>query len=214
MIASDPMPSRRPLLIFAKAPVPGKVKTRLIPALGAEGGCALYQRLLEHCLLQTADWPGERLLYVDQPSHVWLKVLAAEHGLPVRRQVEGDLGERMMSAMADFPGGALLIGSDCPALDTQAIARAAAALQSHDTAIIPSDDGGYVLIGQRQPHPAPFEQMQWSHAKVMADTRQRLHRAGLSLWEGEPLWDLDEPADLPRLPPALARALRTGRVSR
>ena len=51
MITSDPMPSRRPLLIFAKAPVPGKVKTRLIPALGAEGACSLYQRLLEHCLL-------------------------------------------------------------------------------------------------------------------------------------------------------------------
>ena len=71
-----------------------------------------------------------------------------------------------------------------------------------------------VLIGQRQPHPAPFEQMQWSHANVMADTRRRLQRAGLSLWEGEPLWDLDEPTDLPRLPPGLARALRTGRVSR
>ncbi|WVM93805.1 DUF2064 domain-containing protein [Halopseudomonas pachastrellae] len=80
-----------------------------------------------------------------------------------------------------------------PALDTQAIARAADALHSHDTAIIPSEDGGYVLIGQRQPHPAPFQQMRWSHANVMADTRQRLEAAGLSLWEGEQLWDLDEP---------------------
>jgi len=214
MITSDPMPSRRPLLIFAKAPVPGKVKTRLIPALGAQGACSLYQRLLEHCLQQTADWPSERFLYVDQPAHPELRALAAEHGLPLRRQVEGDLGQRMTNAMADFPGGALLIGSDCPALDTQAIARAADALHSHDTAIIPSEDGGYVLIGQRQPHPAPFQQMRWSHANVMADTRQRLEAAGLSLWEDEPLWDLDKPADLPRLPPALARALRTGRVSR
>ncbi len=214
MITSDPMPSRRPLLIFAKAPVPGKVKTRLIPALGAQGACSLYQRLLEHCLQQTADWPSERFLYVDQPAHPELRALAAEHGLPLRRQTEGDLGERMASAMADFPGGALLIGSDCPALDSRAIAIAGQALLEHDTAIIPSEDGGYVLIGQRQPHPAPFEQMQWSHANVMADTRRRLQRAGLSLWEGEPLWDLDEPTDLPRLPPGLARALRTGRVSR
>ena len=150
MTTSDPMPSRRPLLIFAKAPVPGKVKTRLIPALGAEGACSLYQRLLEHCLQQTADWPSERFLYVDQPAHPELRALAAEHGLPLRRQAEGDLGARMTSAMADFPGGALLIGSDCPALDSRAVNAAGKALLEHDTAIIPSEDGGYVLLNFSQ----------------------------------------------------------------
>ncbi len=195
-----------PLLIFAKAPLPGQVKTRLIPALGAEGACSLYQRLLAHCLQQTLDWPGPRYLYANQPDHPALQALATEHQLQLRTQLGDDLGERMANALAEHPDGALLIGSDCPTLDTRAIYHACRALQRHDTAIIPSEDGGYVLIGQRQPDPAPFRQMRWSHPDVLHDTRLRLHAAGLSLWEGEPLWDLDEPADLSRLPQALAGA--------
>ena len=77
------------------------------------------------------------------------------------------------------------------------------ALNRHDTAIIPSEDGGYVLIGQREANPAPFQNMHWSHEQVLSDTRQRLEAAGLSLWEGPALWDLDTPEDLGRLPSEL-----------
>ncbi|MFZ2288197.1 MAG: TIGR04282 family arsenosugar biosynthesis glycosyltransferase [Halopseudomonas yangmingensis] len=188
-----------PLLIFAKAPVPGQVKTRLIPALGAEGACALYLRLLEHCLQQTADWSGPRLLYcAPDTQHPALQRLTTQHGLQLRVQQGEDLGQRMGNALAQHPEGALLIGSDCPDLGCQHLQAAAEALRQHDCAILPSKDGGYVLIGLRRPHAAPFADMQWSHPQVLADTRLRLQQAGLSLWLGETLWDLDEPEDLPR----------------
>ena len=189
-----------PLIIFAKAPVPGQVKTRLIPALGPEGACALYQKLLRHTLEQTRDWPGERLLYcAPDTQDPLLQTLALEHQLTLRTQQGDDLGERMARALAEHSGGALLIGTDCPLLDYNHLTTAQQALIEHDVVIIPSEDGGYVLIGQRTPHPAPFTRMRWSHAHVLRDTRTRLHDAGLTLWLGPTLWDLDEPQDLPRL---------------
>ena len=190
----------RPLLIFAKAPVPGTVKTRLIPALGAEGACQLYQQLLMHTLNQTRDWPGPRYLYcAPDMSHPLFVRLATEHQLELRQQNGQDLGTRMQQALAEHPGGGLLIGTDCPLMSTTVLEDANQALNSHDTAIIPSEDGGYVMIGQRQPDPAAFADMTWSHARVMEDTRSRLATAGKTLWTGPMLWDLDEPEDLPRL---------------
>ncbi len=192
-----------PLLIFAKAPEPGQVKTRLIPALGASGACDLYVRLLKRTLTQTFDWPGPRFLYASDPTHPLLRALATEHGLKLRQQLGEDLGERMANAIAEHPDGALLIGSDCPDMDSAHVLAACRALNRHDTAIIPSEDGGYVLIGQREANPAPFESMDWSHEQVLEDTRQRLQAAGLTLWEGPALWDLDTPGDLARLPSEL-----------
>ena len=190
----------RPLLIFAKAPVPGTVKTRLIPALGAEGACQLYQQLLVHTLNQTRDWSGPRYLYcAPDMSHPLFVRLATEHQLELRQQNGQELGTRMQQALAEHPRGGLLIGTDCPLINTEALLDADQALKIHDTAIIPSEDGGYVMIGQRQPDPAAFVAMTWSHARVMEDTRSRLATAGKTLWTGPILWDLDEPEDLPRL---------------
>ncbi|MEH6501520.1 MAG: TIGR04282 family arsenosugar biosynthesis glycosyltransferase [Pseudoalteromonas distincta] len=202
--AAKPSPRRpqtsRPLLIFAKAPLPGTVKTRLIPALGAEGACQLYQQLLMHTLNQTRDWPGLRYLYcAPDMSHPLFTRLANEHHLQLRQQQGQDLGSRMQQALAEHSGGGLLIGTDCPLISTEALLDADQALKIHDTAIIPSEDGGYVMIGQRQPDPAAFVAMTWSHARVMEDTRSRLATAGKTLWTGPILWDLDEPEDLPRL---------------
>ncbi|MEH6801060.1 MAG: TIGR04282 family arsenosugar biosynthesis glycosyltransferase [Pseudomonadales bacterium] len=198
------MPNRpRPLLIFAKAPIPGQVKTRLIPALGTKGACELYTQLLRHSLQQTIDWPAQRYLYAPQIDHPLLQQLAKEHDLILRLQVGADLGERMANALAEFPGGALLIGSDCPDMNTAVLQQANTALATHDAAVIPSEDGGYVLIGQRRPDAVPFTNMHWSHSRVMHETRKRLQAAEQSLWEGATLWDLDEPSDLMRLPPEL-----------
>ena len=195
------MPNRpRPLLIFAKAPVPGRVKTRLIPALGAKGACELYIQLLRHSLQQTIDWPAQRYLYAPQIDHPLLQQLAKDHNLPLRQQVGADLGERMANALAEHPDGALLIGTDCPDMSTAVVQQANIALATHDAAVVPSEDGGYVLIAQRQPDAVPFTNMQWSHDRVMHDTRKRLQAAEQSLWIGPTLWDLDDPHDLQRLP--------------
>ncbi|WP_339845830.1 TIGR04282 family arsenosugar biosynthesis glycosyltransferase [uncultured Halopseudomonas sp.] len=194
------MTATRPLIIFAKAPVPGQVKTRLIPALGPDGACELYERLLRHSLEQTRDWPGERLLYCAPDTiHPVIQTLALEHKLILRQQQGEDLGQRMANALADHSNGALLIGTDCPLLDCKHLHAADLALEQNDIVIIPSEDGGYVLIGERTPHPAPFSNMTWSHADVLRDTETRIVQAGLSLWLGPVLWDLDEPEDLPRL---------------
>ncbi len=189
-----------PLLIFAKAPLPGQVKTRLIPALGAEGACALYRRLLRHTLQQTAAWTGPRYLYCAPDSqHAELQRLASEFGVQLRNQSGEDLGMRMFNALAEHNGGALLIGTDCPDLGCSHLQQAAEALTSYHSVFLPSEDGGYVLVGQYFAHPAPFADMRWSQPDVMQQSRQRLENAGLSCWLGPVLWDLDEPADLPRL---------------
>lgn len=189
-----------PLLIFAKAPVAGQVKTRLIPALGAKGACALYRRLLRHTLQQTAGWPGPRYLYCAPDSqHAELQRLASEFAVQLRNQSGEDLGMRMFNALAEHSGGALLIGTDCPDLDCSHLQQAAEALTHHHSVFLPSEDGGYVLVGQQSAHLAAFENMDWSQPDVMLHSRQRLVNAGLSCWQGPVLWDLDEPADLPRL---------------
>ncbi|SDR98127.1 hypothetical protein SAMN05216421_0682 [Halopseudomonas xinjiangensis] len=194
----------RPLLIFAKAPVAGTVKTRLMPALGPDGARDLYIELFELTLRQTAGWPGERYLYcAPDDLHPFFIDAAQRHRLHRRTQRDGDLGARMLGAMEGHPAGALLIGTDCPDLGLDHLQQAAEALADHDVAVLPSEDGGYVLIGQSRPHSAPFSAMTWSHAEVMNDTRQRIGDAGLSLWVGPTLWDIDEPEDLERY-----RALR------
>ncbi|TVP88599.1 MAG: glycosyltransferase, partial [Pseudomonadaceae bacterium] len=189
-----------PLLIFAKAPISGQVKTRLIPALGADGACALYTRLLRHTLMQTAAWPGQRFLYcAPDTQHPTLLALAKAFNLQLRSQHGEDLGMRMHNALAEHPGGALLIGTDCPELTCSHLHQAADALVNRHSVFLPSEDGGYVLVGQQSAHPAPFTDMRWSQPDVMAQSLLRLEAAGLSTWLGPTLWDLDEPADLPRL---------------
>ncbi|MDE2277064.1 MAG: DUF2064 domain-containing protein, partial [Burkholderiales bacterium] len=97
-------------------------------------------------------------------------------------------------------GPLLLIGTDCPVLDAAHLRRAARALLDGDDAVFyPAEDGGYVLVGLREPQPGLFSEMTWSTAEVMAQTRTRARTLGLRLREFETLWDVDRPADLARL---------------
>lgn len=189
------------IVIFAKAPVPGRVKTRLIPVLGEAGAARLAHRMLLATLAeaQAAGLAAPELCATPHPAGPeWLPFLANADIL-YSDQGEGDLGERLARA-ADRVIAAgesiLLIGSDCPALDRDKLRAAAAALLSNDAVIHPTVDGGYALLGLRRFDPSLFEGIAWSSPSVAAETIRRIEALGWSLFIGETLRDVDEPADL------------------
>jgi len=198
------MPGETPepvgIAILAKAPLPGLVKTRLVPALGPEGAARL-QRALVVRTVKTAcrAGTGPVTLWTSlQPDHEIFIALAARFDLRLARQDDGDLGARMLAAIGAGP--TLVIGNDCPPLTPDHLREAAAALRDgNDAVIIPAEDGGYVLIGLRAPQPALFRAMRWSVPTVWAQTRRRLARCGLRVRELAGLWDVDVPQDLSRL---------------
>ena len=121
-------------------------------------------------------------------------------GVALARQGGGDLGARMLAAIAAAATPTLVIGTDCPALTFGHLRAAADILRGGiDAAIIPAEDGGYALIGLRSPVQALFSDMHWSAPTVMDETRRRLKQLGLIWREPVTLWDLDVPEDLERL---------------
>ncbi|WIM06145.1 MAG: TIGR04282 family arsenosugar biosynthesis glycosyltransferase [Candidatus Nitricoxidivorans perseverans] len=183
------------IAVLARAPVPGKAKTRLIPALGAEGAAELQRRLIRHALTTArAAAIGPVTLWLDGGMEA--SCLSAD--VTVRPQPTGDLGARMLAAIAARPG-TLVIGTDCPALTAAHLHQAAHSLSDHDAVLLPAEDGGYVLIGMRTPAPEPFADIDWGTDRVMAQTRARLAALGWRWEEPATLWDVDRPADLDRL---------------
>ena len=199
--------SQSRLVIFAKAPQPGSAKTRLIPALGAEGAAALAERMLAHILAQAlaAQVGPVELCMSPAPSHpAWGKI-AIPAAVQRTDQGEGDLGARMARAVhrvtATHGQPVLLMGSDCPGLTSPVIREAARQLQLHDAVLLPTADGGYVLIGLKSPCPALFDRMAWSTSSVALETFRRMAGLGLKVWLGPLLHDIDEAADLAHLSP-------------
>ena len=188
--------------ILAKAPLPGLAKTRLAPALGAAGAAALQARLIERAAetARAANIGPITLWAAPDQDHPAFQTLAALFGVKLARQPDGDLGARMLAALAAAHGPALVIGTDCPALQPAHLRTAAEALAAGvDAVVIPVEDGGYALIGLREPEPALFADMPWSTAGVMAETRRRLTRLALSWREPARLWDVDLPEDVERM---------------
>ncbi len=193
------------IIIFAKAPRAGLAKTRLIPALGAEGAARLAQRMLQATVAsaQAAALGPLQLCLTPPPADpVWAN-FTWPAGVELCGQGEGDLGQRMARAVEQgvqqgLP--VLLIGTDCPQLSPTLLRQAAQALLSHDSVLFPASDGGYVLLGLRRANPRVFADIAWSSASVAACTRARLAELGWSLFEGPELDDIDDPEDLPKLP--------------
>lgn len=192
------------VLLFAKAPVPGRVKTRLIPLLGSRGAALLYRRLLEST---TALVAGSGLAPVQcccSPAvdHPCFAQLATRHRLQLTRQTGEDLGARMMNAAGEALSGCgsvLLIGADCPALQPRHLEQALEWLQQGADAVLgPAQDGGYVLLGLTRVAPELFREMPWGGDRVLAKTRQRLRELGWTWRELEQLWDVDRPEDVVR----------------
>ena len=190
------------IAVLAKAPLPGFAKTRLIPALGAEGAALLQARLVEHSVATAcAARIGPVTLWgAPDERHPLFQAIGARRGVALARQGGGDLGERMLAAVAAADKPVLVIGTDCPALTADHLRTAADILHSGaDAAIIPAEDGGYALIGLRAPAPALFSAMHWSVSSVMEETRRRLRDLGMTWQEPVTLWDLDLPEDIERL---------------
>lgn len=198
-----------PLLqVFARAPVAGACKTRLMPALGPEGAAALQRNLTRHTLRTASSWrdalPGAEveLWCAPDANHPFFAACAAEFGLMLRVQADGDLGARMWLALMDALCGGrtpLLIGTDCPRLSTRDIIELHHALASHDCGFIGAEDGGYVAVGLARAVPQLFAGVAWGTDRVMAQTRERALAAGASLVEVNCLPDVDVAEDLARL---------------
>lgn len=187
---------------MAKAPVPGLAKTRLIPTLGAHAAAVLQERLTEHALAVALDaGTGPVTLWcTPHTAHAAFRALGARFPVTLRQQPEGDLGARMLAAITAAAGLVLVIGTDCPALQPAHLRGAADALRSGtDVVLIPAEDGGYVLIGMRAPHPPVFDAIAWGGDTVLAETRERITAQGLMAVALEPLWDVDTEADFARM---------------
>ena len=194
--------------VFARAPVSGEVKTRLIPRLGADSAARLQMTLTEHAIATAASagiGPVELWCSPDR-AHPTFEAFAAR-GIVLREQQTGTIGERMYRALSDAlraGDSAILIGSDCPSLTAQDLRDAAQTLRMEtDFAFVPAEDGGYVLIAA-----APrvqsclhriFDEIDWGTSQVMDQTRGRLGELGRVWHELAPRWDIDRPEDYDRL---------------
>ena len=193
------------VIVFARAPSPGAVKTRLIPVLGAEGAAALHARLTEQTLETARAAALARIELHGTPDidDPFLRSCARRFAAALAAQTGADLGARMRAAfepvLARHPR-ALLVGSDCPALTARHLRQADEALRDGaDAVFIPCEDGGYALIGLRRIDARLFDRIPWGSATVMADTRDRLAALGWRWRELETLWDVDRPEDYTRL---------------
>ncbi|MGQ0750880.1 MAG: TIGR04282 family arsenosugar biosynthesis glycosyltransferase [Betaproteobacteria bacterium] len=200
-----PTASDTRLIVFARTPQPGAVKTRLIPLLGAEGAAALHVRLLERTLAtaRAADIGPVELHCTPDCEHAYIRECAARYRVSLIRQVEGDLGARMARALnraLQRSRNALVIGTDCAVLTAQHLQEARQALhEGVDAVIVPAEDGGYALIGLNRCDPRIFAGIAWGGAEVLNQTRARLSELGWQWRELETLWDVDRPEDYRRL---------------
>jgi rSAM/selenodomain-associated transferase 1 len=191
------------ILVFAKAPAPGRVKRRLIPALGREGAAALHESLVLDTLARTTT---ARLAPVELWCHPdgqdpFLRACGGRFEVVLRVQKGDGLGERMQGALRRALADAscvLIVGCDCPGVDAAAL-RAALRLMDDemcDAVFGTVEDGGYGMIGARRPGDAPFRDIDWGTDRVMSQTRRQLRAAGWR-WAEMPVGrDVDRPEDL------------------
>jgi rSAM/selenodomain-associated transferase 1 len=194
------------IAVFARRPLEGRVKTRLSPALPARLAVALYNGMLRDAL-DAAEACG-----ADEQWLFWAESVGPSFAPRRWResiQPEGDLGARLEHAfdtMFTPRSRAVIIGADCPRLDSARLHAAFAALNRAEVVLGPATDGGYTLIGLREPAPGLFHGVDWSTGAVLAQTLAKARGLGLRIEVLPPLDDIDTPDDLARLVATLAFA--------
>jgi len=189
---------RSSLIVFARPPLAGFAKTRLIPRLGAERAAKLYGAFLSDVCTVAAELDARRVLAVaGDPAHASLASLPGLAGWQRTAQVDGDLGQRMRAAIDSELTRAdrvCLVGSDAPTVPRAYLEQAFLALVTHEVVIGPSTDGGYWLVGTRRAIPELFNAMPWSTPRVLVETLAKLRGRSVALLPFH--YDVDEPADL------------------
>jgi uncharacterized protein len=196
------------IAVFCRPLIAGQVKTRLIPIYGEAGATQIYQQMVERTLTTVREVCNEinataSLWVAGECNHASIAEWSRRFNFAVYPQTASDLGERMFHCLSytqkTLASNALLIGTDCPAFTSAHIIDAASALNDETPWVFtPAEDGGYVLVGTNAPTFAPFENVEWGTALVMAQTRAALRRAALRHAEHPTLWDVDLPDDVAR----------------
>ncbi len=188
------------LIILARSPVYGKVKTRLAAAIGAAEALEVYRQLLHHTLEVAGNVPSDKIVFYSDES---VPDEATAPGFARATQYGADLGARMENAFTHVFGQgyekAVMIGTDCPAMGERTLAAAFEALHQHDVVIGPAYDGGYYLLGMKQVHHRLFHNIPWSTPAVFEETVTICRRDGLRYLLLPTLHDVDKKKDLPQL---------------
>lgn len=194
--------AKQALIILAKAPIPGQVKTRLCPPLSDDEAASLYGSMvmdvLERCKpLREFD---RYLSCAPTTDHPFFKTMEARFGVQLWEQIGSDLGERMNHAVATAFGKGyqkvLVIGTDIPTLSGQTCLTTSNLLKNHDVVFGPTPDGGYYLLGMNRPAPELFHDIPWSTPSVLSISLEKARRLGLSVGQLHPLQDIDTLEDL------------------
>jgi len=196
------MKSRAVLIIFAKAPEAGKVKTRLIAGIGRRRATSLYKDMLTKTL-NTARKAGFSEIHVcvsGNTGNEYFTRLKSRHYVKLYKQRGKDLGQRMSNALDTalrrFPY-AVLIGSDCPSLSSSDLKLATDYLENKtDVVLGPADDGGYYLIGLRKNNPRLFSGIEWGKETVFTDTCSYIKALNWRVRFLSMRWDVDLTVDL------------------
>ena len=184
------------LIVFARAPVKGQVKTRLANRVGDDRALEIYRDMLDAALQEMSGCGLPVCVYSDHPEDSYFDHWK-QKGMACQQQTGEDLGERMFNALQAEKSDmtpVILMGSDCPQLSCEMIRKVVDELHhGKQVVIVPSTDGGYVLIAFAEKiYPQVFEGIRWSTAKVMQQTEEKLRSLGLSYDLLTPLLDIDD----------------------
>jgi len=202
-VTENPQPASQPaVLVFLKAPHPGKVKTRLSRTIGADAACEVYRRLAETQLSRIPDTFATEIHFAPADAEDEMRAWLGD-SRSYFPQAAGNLGRRLVEATNDaFRRGAsevLCAGGDCPGLGGDRFASAAAYLRAGAEIVLgPCEDGGYYLVAMRSPQPEIFREIPWSSPETLAATRAKAKALGLEVALLGELYDVDDARDLER----------------
>ena len=182
------------IIVFLKAPRPGAVKTRLAQSIGVEAACQAYIEMSRSVLETLRGFNRVQLRFTPDDAQPEIQSLL-QPGWSSTPQGSGDLGDRMKRAFQETADPAILIGTDCPIIETADLDEAWSALNSYPVVIGPARDGGYWLIGMRECYPDLFKDIHWSTDRVFNETMNRAKQAGLPVHTLRTLVDIDTKVD-------------------